>query len=102
MVMKRSPSHNPGRRRILRGLGGVAVGLPALDIFEGREAKAQAANKPVYVALMLQQNGAVQGQGEPDMFWPKALGAITAANMAVDTTQTTSVLKDYATKLNFV
>ena len=54
------------------------VGLPALDIFEGR-ALAQALPKKVYSALILQQNGAVQGvNGEPDRFWPTLTGPIDA------------------------
>jgi hypothetical protein len=91
------------RRRLLQGLGGVAVGLPALDIFEGR-AFAQAGAKKIYSALMLQQNGAIQGNGgDADMFWPRALGAIDANAMATtDADRTTSELKDYASKLNFV
>jgi hypothetical protein len=91
------------RRRLLQGLGGVAVGLPALDVFEGR-AFAQAGVKKIYSALMLQQNGAIQGNGgDADMFWPRALGAIDANAMATtDADRTTSELKDYASKLNFV
>jgi len=99
--MKRS-NHNPARRHILRGIGGIAVGLPALDIFEGRVAKAQAATKPTYTALLLQQNGAVQGQGDADMFWPPTMGPITTEGLAAATDRTTTVLKDYAPKLNFV
>jgi Protein of unknown function (DUF1552) len=91
------------RRRLLQGLGGVAVGLPALDIFEGR-AFAQATGKKIYSALMLQQNGAIQGNGgDADMFWPRAMGAIDANVMGTtDADRTTSELKDYASKLNFV
>jgi hypothetical protein len=81
------------------------VGLPALDIFEGRaHAASPAAAKPIYAAFMLQQNGAIQGNGsDPDMFWPRAMGAIDANAMATtDADRTTSELKDYASKLNFV
>jgi hypothetical protein len=79
------------------------VGLPALDIFEGR-ANAQAMPKKIYSALILQQNGAVQGvNGEPDRFWPKLTGPIDpAAMMGADADQTTSILAPYASKLNFV
>ena len=94
---------NVGRRHFLRGVGGVVVGLPALDIFEGR-ANAQAMPKKIYSALILQQNGAVQGvNGEPDRFWPKATGPIdAAAMMGADADQTTSILAPYAAKLNFI
>src|SRR5882724_1893143 len=89
------------RRLVLRGLGGVAVGLPMLDIFEPKGAAAQAAARPVYSALMLQQNGAVQGNGDdPDMFWPSQMGAIDKATIASkDTAQTISELADYADKI---
>ena len=94
---------NVARRGFLRGVGGVMVGLPALDIFEGR-ANAQAAPKKIYSALILQQNGSVQGvNGEPDMFWPKLTGPIdAAAMMGADAAQATSELAAYASKLNFV
>ncbi|HEV3025538.1 MAG TPA: hypothetical protein VGX76_23865, partial [Pirellulales bacterium] len=49
------------RRRFLRGLGGVVLGLPALDIFEGRARAAAPPKGKIYSALMLQQNGLVQG-----------------------------------------
>lgn len=88
------------RRFVLRGLGGVVVGLPMLDIFQPRGARAQDAARPIYSALMLQQNGAVQGNGEPDMFWPKAMGAIDRATLASrDASQTISELADYADKI---
>jgi hypothetical protein len=89
------------RRLVLRGLGGVAVGLPMLDILEPRGVRAQAATRPVYSALMLQQNGAVQGNGsDPDMFWPGNIGTIDKASLAGrDAKQTISELADYADKL---
>ena len=90
------------RRIMLRGLGGVIVGLPALDIFH-KIAHAQQAPPKIYSAFVLQQNGAVQGQGDPDMFWPRAMGQISAQAMrTTDLDRTTSELVDYADKLNFV
>ncbi len=93
---------NVARRRFLRGVGGVMIGLPALDIFEGR-ALAQAMPKKIYSALLLQQNGSVQGvNGEPDYFWPKLTGPIDpAAMMGADADQATSQLAAYASKINF-
>ncbi len=90
-----------GRRRFLRGAGGVALGLPALDIFQ--PARAQTARK-IYSALILQQNGAVQGNGgDPDMYWPRSMGPINEMAMAgVDMDRTTSELRGYASKLIFV
>jgi hypothetical protein len=93
------------RRSFLRGVGGVLVGLPALDIFLPRgRAQAQNAARKIYSAFMLQQNGAIQGRGsDPDMFWPRAMGAIDAAAMAAaDADRTTSELRDHASKLIFV
>jgi hypothetical protein len=92
------------RRFFLRGLGGVVVGLPMLDIFMPRGARAQDAPKKIYAAFMLQQNGCIQGHGDdPELFWPRAEGTIQkAAMLGADAGQTTSQLADYADKLNFV
>ena len=109
------------RRRLLRGLGGVVVGLPALDVFQRNASGAvPPPTRKIYSAWMVQQNGLVQGPHtgtgggpitavvanappETDMFWPKAMGPISAAAMAgADADQTTSQLKDYAAKLIFV
>src|SRR5258706_1727267 len=107
------------RRRLLRGLGGVAVGLPMLDIFEGRAMAAPAPpTKKIYSALILQQNGLVQGPHmgggvvtavvpnapvETDMFWPRAMGPLSAATMTgADVDRATSELSDYASKLIFI
>src|SRR4051794_1170438 len=90
------------RRRFLRGLGGVVIGLPALDVFQARLAFGQAAPaRKLYSALILQQNGCIQGRGgDPDLFWPKALGPIDPAMMAgAEAGQTTSELAAYASKL---
>jgi hypothetical protein len=107
------------RRRFLRGVGSVVIGLPALDAFQTR-ARAAALPAKIYSAWMLQNNGLVQGPhagmgggpttplvaGAPpvtDMFWPKAMGTISATAMAgADAGQATSVLKDHAGKLTFV
>jgi hypothetical protein len=102
--MSNSPKpYKFNRRHLLRGAGGVMLALPALDAFFPRKkAEAQAATR-VYSCLMLQQNGAVQGQGEPDRFWPRELGSISANTMrGADVDRTTSELADYADKLNFV
>src|SRR5882672_6955794 len=92
------------RRRFLRGLGGIAIGLPALDVFLPRARAATAPTRKIYSALVLQQNGSIQGNGgDPDLFWPKATGAIdAAAMMGADAAQATSELAAYASKLVFV
>src|SRR5258706_4638443 len=105
------------RRWLLRGLGGVVVGLPALDIFE-RRALAAPPTRKIYSALILQQNGLVQGPHtgggvvtavvpnapvETDMFWPRELGALSATSMTgADADRATSELSDYASKLIFL
>jgi hypothetical protein len=88
------------RRRMLVGAGGVVIGLPLLETFMPRRARAQAA-KAIYTMFMQQQNGVIQGtSGDPQLFWPAAMGPITAANMTgVDMDKATSELKDYADKL---
>jgi hypothetical protein len=96
--------NNFGRRRFLRGAGGVVLGLPALDAFS-RSARADSgAARKIYSALVLQQNGAIQGNGsDPDRYWPRAMGPITAAAMmGPDADRTTSELAAHADKLNFV
>jgi hypothetical protein len=78
------------------------LGLPALDVFEGRALGSPAGK--IYCAFLLQQNGAVQGSGsDPDMFWPRALGPIDAQAMATtDADRATSELAEHASKLNFI
>jgi hypothetical protein len=63
------------RRLFLRGAGGIALALPALETFTSRRAMAQAGAK-VYTAFMCEQNGTV-----PERFYPKALGPLTADSM---------------------
>jgi len=84
-------------------MGGVVLGLPALDVFEGR-ALGSGPPPRIYCAFLLQQNGAVQGSGsDPDMFWPRALGPIDPQTMATtDADRATSELVEHASKLNFV
>lgn len=89
------------RRFFLRGAGGIVLALPALDIFS-KHAGAQEASR-IYSCLMLQQNGAVQGQGEPDRFWPRNYGQLSAqAMLGEDADRTTSELVDHVDKINFV
>jgi hypothetical protein len=45
------------RRRLLRGIGGVVVGLPALDVFTRVARAAAPPTRKIYSALILQQNG---------------------------------------------
>ncbi|GMV13751.1 MAG: hypothetical protein AMXMBFR56_19750 [Polyangiaceae bacterium] len=75
------------RRLLLKGLGGVALTLPVLESLGGREAKA--ANEVLPFAIFLRQANGVAAAtssgvlgAEPERFWPKNLGALTAENVS--------------------
>ncbi len=97
------------RRHFLRGLGGVTLGLPMLDAFLPRAARAQtavAATRSPYVAIVVNGNGVVQagtaigGSTDPEMFWPTTAGALTVASMTADQpTRETGELAAYAAKI---
>ena len=91
------------RRRFIRGVGGVVVGLPALEAFLPRRAHAQLDTK-IYTVFMQQQNGSIQGtSGDPQLFWPSSTGPLNAATMTgADADKATSELKDHAAKLLMV
>jgi hypothetical protein len=74
-MTKRTIKAEMDRRRFLRGVGGVALALPALEAFTSRRAMAQAGAK-VYTAFVCEQNGTV-----PERFYPSALGPLTAGTM---------------------
>jgi hypothetical protein len=91
------------RRRILKGAGGIVLGLPALETFMTKEAHAQAAKK-IYTVFIQQQNGCIQGtSGDPQLFWPAALGPVTTESLAgADADKTMNELKDHASRLLLV
>lgn len=96
------------RRKLLRGVGGVAVGLPVLDAFRAHEARAQATNqaakKKIYSVFMMQANGVAQAMDkEPEQFWPTTFGPLSDATMmGADTARATSELAGFAAKLTMV
>lgn len=113
-----TPSKNtirPGRRAVLRGIGGIAVGLPMLDLFEKR---AHAAGPPVYAFFMVGGNGVMQSwpfheaAEKVETFWP-TLGetdgvpdggpfqyALTREQLLADKAKrTTGEFHEYAEKL---
>jgi hypothetical protein len=95
------------RRAVLRGLGGVSVGLPLLDVFAAAEARAQAAAgkpAPAPSVFVVSCNGVVQGLGrDPEKFWPKATGAVTRASLEADKAdRTAGELAEHAESLLFV
>ncbi len=109
--MKKTDS-NPfvmNRRLVLRGAGGLMLGLPLLETFMPRKASAQTATRSPFVLIVVGDNGVVQagvnlsGGGEPEMFWPTATGTLTKDKMAADkATRSTGELSDYADKLLIV
>ncbi len=88
------------RRRFLKGLGGVVVGLPWLETFAGRGKAFGAGTVPPFLIILRQANGVQQAVGnEPENFWPLSLGPITAATLG---NRAVSELAAYASKLLIV
>lgn len=97
------------RRMVLRGAGGLMLGLPLLESFMPRKASAQTAVRSPFVLIVVGDNGVVQtgvnlsGGGEPEMWWPTATGALTQDKMTADkATRATGELASYADKLLIV
>jgi hypothetical protein len=97
------------RRQFLRGVGGVTLGLPLLEAFVPRGAKAQtAAARPPFTIIVVHGNGVVQAGAafvgtDPETFWPTNTGALTKAAMDADAaTRTTGLLSTYADRLLMV
>lgn len=92
---------NSSRRRFLRGVGGVALGLPVLEALESEARTARAAGKTVPAVYVVNMNGVQQaGFGnEPERFWPKALGPLTRAGLAGDSDRAVSELAEHAERL---
>lgn len=97
------------RRLVLRGAGGLMLGLPLLEGFLPRQAAAQTAARSPFVLFVISDNGVVQagvtlgGAPEAERFWPTATGTLTKASMLADKpTRSTGELSDYAEKLLIV
>jgi hypothetical protein len=89
------------RRVFLRGAGAVAVGLPLLDAFTPR--RARAADAPKCAVFLRQGNGCAQaGNGEPERFWPSKLGALTTASLQAESDRAVIELAKYADKILLV
>src|SRR3954470_22845263 len=107
--MKKPGSLEMNRRMVLRGAGGLMLGLPLLETFLPREASAQSSARSPFVLLVVGDNGVVQAgvnlsvSTEPERFWPTATGALTKASMTADkAARSTGELADYAEKLLIV
>jgi hypothetical protein len=97
------------RRMVLRGAGGLMLGLPLLEGFMPRKAAAQTATRSPFVIIVVGDNGVVQAgvslsvSSEPEKFWPTATGTLTKASMTADkATRSTGELADHADKLLIV
>lgn len=107
--MKKSHRYNVNRRLVLRGAGGLMLGLPLLETFMPKEAEAQSAMTSPFTLIVVSDNGVVQagvtlgGAAEPERFWPTATGSLTKAGMLADkATRATGELSDYAERLLIV
>lgn len=97
------PRNNFSRRAFLTGVGGVTVALPFLESLRPRHARA-GTERPRYCVYVRQANGCAQADnGEPERFWPSALGAVTKDSLTtVDADRAVNELADYADKLLLV
>jgi hypothetical protein len=107
--MKSKNSLQMNRRMVLRGAGGLMLGLPMLETFMPRKASAQTATRSPFVLIVVGDNGVVQAgvslsvSSEPEKFWPTATGTLTTASMTSDkATRSTGELAAYADKLLIV
>lgn len=95
------------RRLFLTGTAGVTVGLPFLETFASRGARAATPEDPGFVVFMRQGNGCSQAlpysnPAEPEMFWPRNLGTLTQSSLAADSDRALSELSPYANDLLLV
>jgi Protein of unknown function (DUF1552) len=104
-----SNAFNMNRRMVLRGAGGLMLGLPLFEAFMPKTAEAQAAMTSPFVLIVVSDNGVVQagvtlgGAPEQERFWPTSIGPLTKASMLADKpTRATGELADYAERLLIV
>src|SRR5689334_3026613 len=107
--MKKTDANLMNRRMVIRGAGGLMLGLPLLETFMPRKASAQTAVRSPFVLIVVGDNGVVQAgvslsvSSEPEKFWPTATGSLTNASMTADkATRSTGELAAYAEKLLIV
>ena len=68
------------RRKVLLGAGGAVLSLPLLESFGGHSAKASDFAE-TFAIFFRQANGVSQAWNEePERFWPRDVGALTAAS----------------------
>jgi hypothetical protein len=95
--------NNFSRRAFITGIGGATVALPFLDSLRPRHVRA-ATERPRYCVYVRQANGCAQADnGEPERFWPNALGPVSMASLTTtDADRAVSELAAYADKLLLV
>lgn len=104
--MRNQDSLRMNRRMVLRGAGGLMLGLPLLETFLPRDVAAQDAMPSPFTLIVVGDNGVVQsgvtlgGAAEPERFWPTAAGSLTRDSMLADKpTRSIGELADYADRL---
>jgi hypothetical protein len=95
---------NTTRRLFLKGAGGITLGLPLLDAFDGGKAAA-AQPSPRFALFVVGANGVAMAdpsrQGETEMFWPASIGPLTPDSLRADdqNRRTVGMFADYASRL---
>jgi hypothetical protein len=90
------------RRDFMRASAGtVMLGLPALDAFTPRSARADDRQQSKFAVIFHQANGVAQAtMDEPtELFWPDRIGEITPASLKQFPDRATSELADHAPRL---
>jgi hypothetical protein len=92
-----------GRRHFLQGLGGVTLGLPILEAFLPKNARAATAAPP-FLAIVASANGVVQARAsEAEAWWPTKTGTLTTASLTADqASRATGELAAYAAQILLV
>lgn len=76
------------RRTVLKGLGGITLGLPFLEGLQPRTAQAGGSPVEPFAIFFRQANGAATAQtteefgSEPERFWPTQEGELTTGTLA--------------------
>lgn len=85
------------RRRFLKGLGGLTLGLPLLPSLHGARAMP---GSNLYTVIVRVGNGVAQAEDEePETFWPSSTGTLSQSGLAADTERSMSILAPWADQL---
>ncbi len=89
------------RRAFLVAAGTTGVALPFLEGLPEKSAFAQTGSKPAFGFFISSSNGVAQQYGgEPERFWPTAVGPLTKSGMqAFANDRSTGILADHADRL---